>query len=149
MSRVIREIYYKAGIVGILDRLLHGEVQVVQPGEGRHFGYDESGVVMVVECDEPGCSMWVSLKVIPAKGWWHGHGQDFCPQHNGSDAQRKFADEAQATCPYCGAKFYPETANHRYCEPAHRVSAFKRKKKGLPERLPPPWPRWPSPGSGA
>lgn len=96
MSQVTRDCYRKGGVMGILHRLLGGEeFQVIQPGEGRRFGDDERGVAMLVECDEPGCSMWVSIKVVPAKGWWHGHGQDFCPQHNGSDAQRKFA-EAQA-----------------------------------------------------
>ena len=79
---------------------LHSGEEQIGPTESEPWGrlqYEDTGIVRVVVCDEPGCSMWArtGTKVVPAKGWWHGHGQDFCPQHNGSDAQRKFA-EAQA-----------------------------------------------------
>ena len=38
------------------------------------------------------------------------------------------------TCPYCGVKFYPVVPNQRFCKHSHRVMAFERRKKGLPER---------------
>ncbi len=37
-------------------------------------------------------------------------------------------------CPYCGTGFYPVVPNQRFCRSSHRVSAFQRRAKGLPER---------------
>ena len=37
-----------------------------------------------LECDQPKCKMWANVQSVPANGWWHAEGKDYCPQHNGA-----------------------------------------------------------------
>ncbi len=48
-----------------------------------------------LDCDTEGCKMWANVRSVPARGWWHGEGKDFCPQHNGVREPARAAQEGE------------------------------------------------------